>query len=247
MPGGRLTRPERQQIAQGVADGLPYAEIARRLGRPTSTITREVLRNGGAAGYRADRAQRSAEHRVRQPRRPPGSPVSGPAYAYGRNPHNVAEYERALTAVLVASGLPTMSARVLTCLFTSDSGSVTAADLTQRLQVSPASVSKAIGFLESQSLVRRVRDQGRRDRYVIDDELFYQATIATARANDQLIELARHGAAVLGRETPAAQRLANIARFLDIVSQAITRGAEEARVDLRARQPDPAGPAGPTR
>jgi hypothetical protein len=82
---------------------------------------------------------------------------------------------------------------------------------------------------------------------VIDDELFYQATIATARANDQLIELARHGAAVLGRETPAAQRLANIARFLDIVSQAITRGAEEARVDLRARQPDPAGPAGPTR
>ena len=30
MPGGRLTQHERQQIALGLADGLAYAEIARR-------------------------------------------------------------------------------------------------------------------------------------------------------------------------------------------------------------------------
>ena len=30
MPGGRLTQQERQQIALGLADGLAYAEIARR-------------------------------------------------------------------------------------------------------------------------------------------------------------------------------------------------------------------------
>jgi len=48
MPGGRLTQQERQQDrALGWADNLPYAEIARRLDRPTSTITREVMRNGG--------------------------------------------------------------------------------------------------------------------------------------------------------------------------------------------------------
>ena len=45
MPGGRLTQSERQQIALGLADSLAYAEIARRLDRPTSTITREVMRN----------------------------------------------------------------------------------------------------------------------------------------------------------------------------------------------------------
>ena len=39
MPGGRLTQQERQQIASGLADGLAYAEIARGLDRPTSTIT----------------------------------------------------------------------------------------------------------------------------------------------------------------------------------------------------------------
>ena len=47
MPGGRLSAHERQQIAAGLADGLAYAEVARQLDRPTSTITREVMRNGG--------------------------------------------------------------------------------------------------------------------------------------------------------------------------------------------------------
>ncbi|MGS2586459.1 helix-turn-helix domain-containing protein [Streptomyces hebeiensis] len=41
MPGGRLTQQDRRRIAAGLADGLPYAEIARRLDRPTSTISRE--------------------------------------------------------------------------------------------------------------------------------------------------------------------------------------------------------------
>ncbi|ANZ21079.1 Helix-turn-helix domain [Streptomyces noursei ATCC 11455] len=53
MPGRRLTRAERQQIAAGLAQRLNYADIARRLDRPTSTVSREVARNGGPARYRA--------------------------------------------------------------------------------------------------------------------------------------------------------------------------------------------------
>ncbi|PLW74614.1 MarR family transcriptional regulator, partial [Streptomyces sp. DJ] len=56
MPGGRLTQQERRRIAAGLAEGLPYAEIARRLGRPTSTVSREVGRNGGPGGYRPQQA-----------------------------------------------------------------------------------------------------------------------------------------------------------------------------------------------
>ncbi|MEU8010655.1 MarR family transcriptional regulator [Micromonospora parva] len=135
----------------------------------------------------------------------------------------------------MTSGLNRMAARVLTCLYTTDSGSLTASALARHLQVSPASISKAIAFLESQSLVRRHRDERRRDLYVVDDELFFQATIASARANDQLVATARQGVALLGSHTPAAARLENIARFLDFMSESITRAAEQAREVLHTR------------
>ena len=57
------------------------------------------------------------------------------------------EYEETFTTVLMQSGLPKMMSRVLVCLYTTDSGSL-ASELVQRLQVSPASISKAITFLE---------------------------------------------------------------------------------------------------
>ncbi|MFC7279287.1 helix-turn-helix domain-containing protein [Paractinoplanes rhizophilus] len=240
MPGGRLTQQERHQIAVGLADSLAYAEIARRLGRPTSTITREVMRNGGPNAYRADLAHRATERRAH--RRRPATPSAAPP-VLGRNAEAIAEYEENLTTVLMASGLPKMSARVLTCLFTTDAGSLTAAELAQRLQVSPASISKAIAFLESQSLVRRQRDERRRDRYLVDDELFYQATLASARANDQLVRAARQGVAILGPHTRAAARLENIARFLDFISESITRAATQVREVLHTGPADPAGPA----
>lgn len=64
MPGSRLTRRDRRTIAAGLADGLGYAEIARRLARPTSTISREVTRNGGRAGYDPDAAHRTTKRRA---------------------------------------------------------------------------------------------------------------------------------------------------------------------------------------
>ncbi|MGC4865361.1 helix-turn-helix domain-containing protein [Micromonospora sp. DT53] len=235
MPGGRLSQQERQQIALGLADSLPYAEIARRLARPTSTVTREVMRNGGPTGYRADLAQHATEHRAHRRKPAPPRGAEAAPRQHGRDAQAVADYEQAFTTVLMASGLNKMGARVLTSLFLTDSGSLTASELAQRLQVSPASISKAITFLESQSLVRRERDERRRDRYVIDDELFYQATIASARANDHLVATARQGVALLGAHTPAAARLENIARFLDFISESITRAAEQARAVLHTR------------
>jgi len=235
MPGGRLTQQERHQIALGLADSLPYAEIARRLERPTSTITREVMRNGGPTAYRADLAHHATERRAHRRRPASSRGAQSVPQPHGRNAEAVAAYEETLTAVLMASGLTKMAARVLTCLYTTDADSVTASQLAQRLQVSPASVSKAITFLEGLSLVRRERDERRRDRYVVDDELFYQSTIAGARSNDRLVETARQGVAVLGPDTPAAHRLENIARFLTFISESIARAAEQAREVLHTK------------
>ena len=237
MPGGRLTQQERQQISQGLADDLAYAEIARRLDRPTSTITREVLRNGGPTAYRADLAHRATERRAhrRKPAAPRGSrPAS---QAEGRDPEAVREYEETFTTLLMRSGLPRIAAGVLTCIYTTDAGSLTAAELVERLDVSPASISKAIAFLESQGLVLRERDERRRERYLADADVWYQSMVASARSNAELAETARQGVSVLGPGTPAAVRLENVSRFMDFVGESIARAAEQAREILFTRAP----------
>ncbi|MYY12058.1 helix-turn-helix domain-containing protein [Streptomyces sp. SID4919] len=235
MPGGRLTQQERQQIALGLADGLAYAEIARRLGRPTSTITREVMRNGGPTAYRAELAHRATEHRAHRRRKAaPGDPGTSPQ-AHGRDAEAVRAYEETFTTVFMQSGLPKMTARVLVNLYTTDAGSLTAAELAAGLRISPASVSKAVTFLESQGLIRRERDERRRERYIVDDDVMYQSTMAGARSTAHLGEVARQGVGVLGSGTPAAARLENIARFVDFVSESIARAADQAREILHTK------------
>ena len=229
MPGGRLTQQERQQIGLGLADGLAYAEIARRLDRPTSTITREVMRNGGPTAYRADLAHRATERRAHRRRQAAPRGPQAPPQAHGRDAEAVREYEEMFTTILMQSGVPKMMSRVLVCLYTTDAGSLTASELVQRLQVSPASISKAITLLEGQALVRREHDERRRERYIVDDDVWYQSMIASVRANTQLAETARQGVGILGPDTPAATRLENIARFLDFVGESITRAAEQSR------------------
>ncbi|MGW8401087.1 helix-turn-helix domain-containing protein [Streptomyces lydicus] len=247
MPGGRLTQQERQQIALGLADGLAYAEIARRLDRPTSTITREVMRNGGPTTYRADLAHRATERRARRRSQAAPRGSEAPEQPYGRDAEAVRAYEETFTTVLVQSGTPKMMARVLACLCTSDAGSLTASELVQRLQVSPASISKAIAYLESQGLIRRERDERRRERYAFDDDVWYQSMVASARGTAHLAETARQGVSILVPDTPAATRLENIARFLDFVSESITRAADQAREVLHTKPGTTSGgPAAPS-
>ncbi|MFC5149459.1 helix-turn-helix domain-containing protein [Streptomyces aureoversilis] len=230
MPGSRLTQQDRRHIAAGLADGLSYAGIARRLDRPTSTVTREVMRNGGPVGYRADRAHHEAGRRARRGGR--GGTGSAPAAAFatdlpGRDGEAVRDYEKRLTEVLVAMGLPGMTARVLACIGITDSGCATVADLVQRLNVSPASVSKAVGYLEGQGLIRRECDaRRRRDRYVIDNEMWFEAMMASVRLNALLVATARDGAAVLGPGTPAGNRLNDMAHLLEHVSHDLHRSIE---------------------
>lgn len=236
MPGGRLTQSERRQIALGLADGLSYAEIARGLDRPTSTVTREVMRNGGPTGYKADIAHLATERRAQRRKQaaPKGRPA--PVRDDGRDPEAVRQFEETFAGIFVGQGLPKMTARALASLYATDSGSLTAAELVGHLQVSPASVSKAMAYLEAQGLIGRVRDERRRDRYVVDEgDIWYQSMIASANGTRQLAEAAREGVSVLGAGTPAATRLENIARFLDFVSESIVRAAEQAREILHPK------------
>jgi transposase-like protein len=114
IAGRYLSFQEREEIAICRAQGAGIREIARRLGRSPSTISRELRRNvatrGGQLDYRASVAQWKAELMARRPktaklaanprlseyvqerlsgevRRPDGTAVPGPATApwKGRN------------------------------------------------------------------------------------------------------------------------------------------------------------------
>jgi IS30 family transposase len=64
----RLSLSEREEISRGLAGGESLRTIARRLGRASSTISREVTANGGRRRYRACRADKAALARMRRPK-----------------------------------------------------------------------------------------------------------------------------------------------------------------------------------
>jgi IS30 family transposase len=63
-----LTPDEREEISRGLAVGDSMRAIAARLGRSASTVCREVNRNGGRGGYRAQKAEERAWVRALRPK-----------------------------------------------------------------------------------------------------------------------------------------------------------------------------------
>ncbi|MGW5852774.1 IS30 family transposase [Streptomyces sp. NPDC055254] len=63
-----LTGIEREEISRGIAAGESARQLAGRLGRPSSTISREIARNGGRDRYRAAAAEEAAYERGRRPK-----------------------------------------------------------------------------------------------------------------------------------------------------------------------------------
>ncbi|MEU6823421.1 helix-turn-helix domain-containing protein [Streptomyces atriruber] len=225
MGGGRLTAEDRRIIEAGLSEGLAYAAIARRLGRATSSVSREVARHGGPGSYRAEHADRAdAWRRRNRPPRPaaprPADTDSGTgadldAYApHGPDPDAVQAYVDKFAGLLIAVGLPRTAARVLACLVTAPSGAGTSAELTRRLKVSPASISKAVGYLEGLDVLTRKHEPGRRqDRYVIDEDVWLRAWLTSAHKNAACAAAAREGADLFGLDTPTGARLRTMYTF----------------------------------
>ncbi|WP_433347150.1 helix-turn-helix domain-containing protein [Microtetraspora malaysiensis] len=213
MPGSRLTHDERQQIALWLAEGVGYAEMGRRLDRPTSTISREVARNSRSGGYLADRAQQAAANRARrrrttQPEPPPSAD------------ERVREFVEEFAVLLSGTGLQRMASRVFASLLTAEAGGLTAADLVKRLRVSPASVSKSIGYLEMMELVgRTAAPGGRRERYTVHEDAWLRAWQADTRAHANVTEATRRGIELFGADTPAGVRLTQMNHFFARLSE----------------------------
>jgi IS30 family transposase len=68
MAGTSLSAYEREEIRVGIEVKESLSDIARRLERTPSTITREVNRNGGRRHYSAVKAQRRSEGLRKRPK-----------------------------------------------------------------------------------------------------------------------------------------------------------------------------------
>ncbi len=63
-----LSLAEREEISRGLAAGRSIRSIAASLGRAPSTVSREINRNEGLEGYRANQADQAAWDRARRPK-----------------------------------------------------------------------------------------------------------------------------------------------------------------------------------
>src|SRR4029077_5751186 len=63
------TLAEREDISRGIASDWPLREIARRLDRAASTVSREISRHGGRPAYRAQDADDHAWDSSLRPKR----------------------------------------------------------------------------------------------------------------------------------------------------------------------------------
>jgi IS30 family transposase len=64
----RLSLDEREEISRGIAKGESLRSVADRLGRSSSTVSREVRINGGCGQYRAVEAHRASRRRAKRPK-----------------------------------------------------------------------------------------------------------------------------------------------------------------------------------
>jgi hypothetical protein len=116
--------------------------------------------------------------------------------------------------LLTDGGIPRMAARVFACVLADDAGQLTARELSERLQVSPAAISGAARYLIQVGMLTKAREPGaRRDHYRLGDDVWYEAfgqrDTLLRRWEDGLVE----GIELLGPGSPAGRRLEETRAF----------------------------------
>jgi predicted transcriptional regulator len=119
---------------------------------------------------------------------------------------------------LTRAGVPRMPSRVFAALLTTDSSSLSAAELSELLQVSPAAVSGGVRYLIQVGLAGREGEPGsRRQHYRVPDDVWDELLRLRNQLMDRWTAVLRDGIEVLGPGTPAGARMAESVRFFEFV------------------------------
>jgi DNA-binding transcriptional regulator GbsR (MarR family) len=132
----------------------------------------------------------------------------------------VSAFVERFSSVLVDVGWPRMPARVFVTLLASETTALTAAQLAERLQVSPAAISGAVRFLLQLGLANRDREPGsRRDVFGVDDEVWFRVVERRMRETTKWGVHLSAGLAAVGEQTPAATRLSEMIDFFNFLDE----------------------------
>ncbi|WP_218005754.1 GbsR/MarR family transcriptional regulator [Actinomadura hibisca] len=132
----------------------------------------------------------------------------------GRDEEALRRFIERFALQMADAGGQRMPARVFAALLATDSGALTAAELAELLQVSPAAVSGAVRHLTHLRMAVRERDPGsRRDVYRVRNDVWQDAILGRDRMLTMWKDSLAEGTRAVGPGTPAGRRLAECAEF----------------------------------
>lgn len=130
------------------------------------------------------------------------------------------QFVEKLALGLAEMGWQRMAARVFAALMVTDSGRLTAGELASMLSVSPAAISGAVRYLDQVGLIVKERVPGeRRDSYRVRDDMWYASFLKQDRLMKVWVDTANQGIDILGSNTPAGQRLAEMRDFFEFFAK----------------------------
>jgi DNA-binding transcriptional regulator GbsR (MarR family) len=134
-------------------------------------------------------------------------------------PGSLPEFIEKFAAMLIVAGFPPMPARVFVALLVTDSGRLSAAELGDLLQISPAAVSGAVRYLSGVGLVHKERVPGsRREYYRMPGDVWHQVMLLRNQALTRWASLLKEGIDLVGPQTPAGRRMAGHAGFFEFLA-----------------------------
>ena len=122
--------------------------------------------------------------------------------------------------VLTSAGLARLPSRIFAALLADPDGRMTAAEIAGALQVSPASVSGAVRYLDGVGMIRREREAGsRRDVFVVDDDAWRDTLLHADRVYAPMIAELDRALDAMPADDPARRRIAISREFMGFVTE----------------------------
>lgn len=159
--------------------------------------------------------------------------------------HAGTEAAEQAAAMMTAAGMPRMPARVMMALVGSPDTGYTAAELAERLGVSPAAVSGAVRYLQAIHIIHRLPPRGdRRDRYDIRHGGWDVVVTASTPLYDRLADVVDRIADENTTAPLSAIRAREMSAFFRFLARRMPDLLEEWRIErARGADPEPGGAA----